>query len=1131
MRLDLLVFDNAPALGVPPRVGGYLLALSYLFLTAWIFWANRREWSALTRSRLYGLAAGLALGPLASGVLLIALPGPAILPVPYLPHVPEAPGAPLLGPVAILLIGGWLGAGPAVLVGALSGLVSALWITGRVLQIGELALSAAVVALLMRQAYRGTGFAWLRRPVVAGVLGGVVANVLAFPSILASTSPGTSAMLSADYAFSLVRAAFLPTLLGWAVAGLLVELAFARVPALRPVKRELLPPPYAHSLTRRFLSVLIPAFLVGMTAVVVSVWNIAVASTTDLTLRQMAHDARTASDAIPDLTLISANLLARFARQGNLLQSGPEDQQAGMVRILNLEELLHATAYFRQLVLFDQAGEPLSAYPPLGGENAVPLVAAEKSCAERAAVADQPGVTHVWVVEHGVPMLSHVEPIRSADGKPVGALLGRVDLRTALEPVVDSLQGTMGAGRGFIVDEQSGVIGHPNPDRLMQPWLPREETVRELDGMLPSGDPGRAYEGLAANGTRQLVYYLEGPAHPWTMVVIVPYRHVRSMAVQVVGPLVSYLGAAGLGLVLVLAVLARWISRPLSSLARAADAMLERDLQSPVSVTGEDEVGRLGYALETMRRALRRRLTELHVLLGVSEGVAASTNLAQGLPPILEGALKATGADGVRLVVAPDGQGSPLTVAGGNLGSVMAPLDGAVSRHVQRAPSLRLDDTAKAGALLDTGRAAGRIGAVLAAPVRTSQGHEGVLWLAYRRPHSFTDSEVEFLTALAGQASVLIDNTRLFQAAEGGRRRLAGILASTSDAVVVTDEYDRVLLLNPAAEAAFAVSASEAIGQPVSEAFEDPALVRLLTGRPDDSSTGEVGLPGGRVLSASVSQIGGDDGAVVGRVAVLRDITRLKDLGEMQSEFLNTVSHDLRGPLTYMRGYVTMLSMIGELSAKQKEFAGKILAGIDQMTQLVEGLLNLAKIESDMDQLARSVDIGQMVESVAAAYRPRAEGKALLYNVEVEDGLPVVIGDPTLLRQAISNLIDNAVQYTYTGSVNVRAQAGDENHVVVEVQDTGPGISRADQVRLFERFYRVKRRESLESKGTGLGLAIVKSIIERRHGGRVWVKSKLGVGSSFFFVLPGHSSDVVGDAIASMRGNGGPAAPPSADPD
>jgi signal transduction histidine kinase len=201
------------------------------------------------------------------------------------------------------------------------------------------------------------------------------------------------------------------------------------------------------------------------------------------------------------------------------------------------------------------------------------------------------------------------------------------------------------------------------------------------------------------------------------------------------------------------------------------------------------------------------------------------------------------------------------------------------------------------------------------------------------------------------------------------------------------------------------------------------------------------------------------------------------------------------------------------------------------MTQLVEALLNLAKIESDVDQLARSVDIGQLVESVAAAYRPRAEGKALLYNVEVEGGLPVVIGDPTLLRQAVSNLIDNAVQYTYTGSVTVRAQAGDDNHVVVEVQDTGPGISRADQVRLFERFYRVKRRESLVSKGTGLGLAIVRSIIERRHGGRVWVKSRLGVGSSFFIVLPGHSADVVGDAIASMRGNGGPAAPPSADPD
>jgi signal transduction histidine kinase len=202
-----------------------------------------------------------------------------------------------------------------------------------------------------------------------------------------------------------------------------------------------------------------------------------------------------------------------------------------------------------------------------------------------------------------------------------------------------------------------------------------------------------------------------------------------------------------------------------------------------------------------------------------------------------------------------------------------------------------------------------------------------------------------------------------------------------------------------------------------------------------------------------------------------------------------------------MRGYVTMLPMIGELSAKQREYVGKILSGIDQMTQLVEDLLSLARIESDVDQLVQPVAMDGLVKGVIESHRTQALSKGLDLKMEVADGLPVVMGDPTLLRQAVANLVDNAIKYTPRGEVTAKVYL-DEDHVVVQVQDTGLGISQADQVRLFERFFRVKRRDSLDIKGTGLGLAIVKSVAERRHGGRVWVESRLGVGSSFFLVLP-----------------------------
>ena len=431
----------------------------------------------------------------------------------------------------------------------------------------------------------------------------------------------------------------------------------------------------------------------------------------------------------------------------------------------------------------------------------------------------------------------------------------------------------------------------------------------------------------------------------------------------------------------------------------------------------------------------------------------------------------------------------------------MAPLDGPIARLIQRDSSLRLDSTNRMRVIPGLDRLADKVGAIFALPLTTSQGFQGVFWIAYREPHAFSESEVGFMTTLAGQASLLVENVQLFETAEGGRRRLAAILSSTSDAVIVTDQQNCVLLLNPAAEADFGLSASQVMGQPVSSVLSDSGLVDLLTVGTGQDMSREIELPGARVLYASASSISGDHGNVGGRVAVCRDVTHFKELDEMKTEFVNTVSHDLRSPLTYMRGYVTMLPMIGELSTKQKEYVTKILSGIDQMTRLVIDLLSLARIESDVDQLVEPVDIGGLIKGVVRSYNTHAVSKGLALNVEVADGIPPVSGNPTLLRQAAANLVDNAIKYTPSGQVNVRVYPG-ENHLVLQVQDTGPGISQADQVRLFERFFRVRRRDALEIKGTGLGLAIVKSIVERRHGGRVWVESKLGAGSSFFAVLP-----------------------------
>jgi two-component system, OmpR family, phosphate regulon sensor histidine kinase PhoR len=431
----------------------------------------------------------------------------------------------------------------------------------------------------------------------------------------------------------------------------------------------------------------------------------------------------------------------------------------------------------------------------------------------------------------------------------------------------------------------------------------------------------------------------------------------------------------------------------------------------------------------------------------------------------------------------------------------MGPLDLDVLATTQKEGAFTLENVTRARAVLDVGALAGRIQAAVAFPLRHEAHYEGAFWLGYEKPHTFSKSELDFLTTLAGQAALAVANHRLFEAAEGGRRQLAAILASTPDAVVVTDRQGRIALMNPAAEAAFGLTGRNVDGRPAAEVVNWPELVDVLRVDPGAPDTREVPLPDGRTLYASASTVGGETENALGRVAVLRDVTHFKQLEQLKTEFVATVSHDLRAPLTFMRGYATMLPMIGGLNVKQKDFVDKILVGIEQMTKLIDDLLDLGRIEAGVGLVREMCRLDALVEGAVDPMRGQAVNKQQALQVAVPADLPEISGDSTLLRQVVANLVENAIKYTpQGGSINISGETRDGS-LVLAVSDSGVGIAQADQVRLFEKFYRVKQRGTANIKGTGLGLSIVKSVVEW-HGGRVWVESRLGRGSTFFVSLP-----------------------------
>jgi signal transduction histidine kinase len=297
---------------------------------------------------------------------------------------------------------------------------------------------------------------------------------------------------------------------------------------------------------------------------------------------------------------------------------------------------------------------------------------------------------------------------------------------------------------------------------------------------------------------------------------------------------------------------------------------------------------------------------------------------------------------------------------------------------------------------------------------------------------------------------------------------------------------------------AYGIIPDESVGLPFRDAIADPSLRDLLDRRMEAGTalTDELEAPDGRTFSASVSSLAGG-----GRVVALRDITYLKELDQMKSDFVNTVSHDLRSPLTYMRGFTSMIPMAGDLNEKQGGFVKKILTGIEQMTQLIDDLLDIGKIEAGVGIEIERCWLPGLVQAVVDDLGLRAAEHGIELVASLPADVPPTMADRTLVRQAIQNLVDNAIKYTFEpGRIEVSLHDPGEA-VVVSVRDNGIGIAPEHQGQLFGKFYRIRRRDTVHIKGTGLGLAIVKSIADR-HNGRVWVESKLDEGSTFYFALP-----------------------------
>lgn len=342
----------------------------------------------------------------------------------------------------------------------------------------------------------------------------------------------------------------------------------------------------------------------------------------------------------------------------------------------------------------------------------------------------------------------------------------------------------------------------------------------------------------------------------------------------------------------------------------------------------------------------------------------------------------------------------------------------------------------------------------------------------------------------------------------GQRNEREAILTSMVEGVLAVDANERVISLNAAAAHLLDLSLEEAKGRSIQEAVRNTELQALIT----QTLTERRSVEGAIVLTGAEEwylQVRGTilkdaQGASVGALVVLNDVTRIRKLENLRRDFVANVSHELKTPITSIKGFVeTLLDGTLKNPEDAERFLTKVARQADRLNQIVEDLIDLSRIEKDIEQAEIQLEeshVKEVLEAAAQACEVQASVKAIKIDLTCDDYLKAKI-NPPLVEQAVINLIDNAIKYSERGQSIEVAAAEQESEIRVSVRDHGCGISQEHLPRLFERFYRVDKGRSRELGGTGLGLAIVKHIA-LAHNGRVSVKSDLDKGSVFTIHLP-----------------------------
>jgi signal transduction histidine kinase/thiamine transporter ThiT/HAMP domain-containing protein len=965
------------------------------------------------------------------------------------------------------------------LAGLISGLIQAALSTNTLFTSLILTISAIIIGVCYRQNYRGNIYSAIRRPLGSALMATLVAYLLSSGAAFFDAGSQLAGMVNAS--LSNWRTDMLFCVIPIMVAGLAGE--FLLKQRIGPWRKNitLLPSSDEGFAESKFWRISLPIAGLFIFFYAQIAWNIQTDQVGDLLQSSIGSHAGLAAGYWPPEELDSLEKVKSIARPETLEQSS-KDFFAVMQKNFINEKTRVIVVNEQSKVVHDFPGNLAnSAISPevLSGikaglvENKSAIISGHKSDT------------------NGALTINVIEPILTVEGRSVGVVW--VEQGEFPRSVTSQFWSEITR-----IEDNGGQI-----------WLIPADEKTPMLGKIPVPDvqaqvfPG---EFLTRQGWRDTASFAYWPSSErWNVYVKIPSTAAGNSILLDFLKQIFFI-MVGFALLLFLLYL-YWTNlyRDEQRLLQAS-RQISRGNYSPLPELQEvSELTAVSQAVEQIRVNVKAQIDEAQRLISIGRGVAIREDFGTSVEPILKAALRGDASCARVILIPPQMESvmqSPLRRFGlGERSDVYAVLDNQVLEICQREGIFVIRNTARSRRI-DFNSAVTVPTSVVGLPIYLEKDDFlGVFWIGYEKQQIFPDEEISHLKTLSSEIAVAAAGERRLSETELGRKQFEALVSSIQDPLMLLDPSGEVIFANETALTMEGLILRDENGKRVAAL---PSMQKSIPGNPSEISNEgiirEIQFADGRVYSARFTPFK-SDGKFGGSLCVLRDVNSYAELLSHKGEFVETVSHDLRQPLTMISGYATMIQMVGEMNEQQRSYLQKITAGLDTLNRMVNNILDLGRLETGVRLRLEKVDVKNLIGSVVDEFLPQAvQKKIILTNKTKLDTSLVIDADSELLHQAVFNIIDNAIKFTgIDGRVDVWVE-NLANKCAIYIQDTGIGISPIDLPGIFDRAGRGNIRETGQ-RASKLGLTIVKSIVEL-HGGEVHVESQLGKGSTFRIEIP-----------------------------